>query len=446
MNLPETLGTQIFKLRNGMHAALCHRPNLHRISIMLNVNAGCRDEILNGTAHMLEHLIFRGTEKYPSLRALSEAFETRGADFNAFTAREVTSFEIMTPPESLYEVLDLLSDAILHPKLTGIAAERDIIREEILADYDAENNLINDEDLLIEEFYGAAGSPIAGNPDDLDRITKEDVQEFYAENYCADRVVLVMVGPLGDIPGILAHVERSFEDMKREATKRVMRPMTPDYAQHLANIDNDQLLNKPKLIYRRDDGATQSDVSLGFLCDGVQSKEFYILSMLVRVLDDGMASRLSRRMVEELALVYDAEACLSVTRESTLMQIRTSCRHRRVLKVIDAVYELLKEIVKKGVSEEELDRIKRRVLWEHIALFDGSASLCSWISSMLLQNMAYEPAEFCSRLIEVTSSEICGMADKLLKRRDHVVSIVGELGAKSLEEIRKRVECVRCFE
>ena len=96
MELPESLSPEAFALHNGMTVILCDRPHLHRVFMMLNVSSGCRDENLSGTAHMLEHLIFRGTDAYPSLRALSEAFETRGADFNAFTAREVTSFEIVT--------------------------------------------------------------------------------------------------------------------------------------------------------------------------------------------------------------------------------------------------------------------------------------------------------------------------------------------------------------
>ena len=389
---------------------------------------------------MLEHLIFRGTDQHPSLRALSEAFETRGADFNAFTAREVTSFEIVTPPESIEPVMQLLGSALLHPRLTGITAERDIVREEILADYDASGELINEEDMLVEAFYGMAGRPIAGNPDDIDKITKEEVLQYYADNYCAERMTLVAVGPIANARTLLDTIENAFSDVRRSTRPRQMQKIDEPYAHALQHLDKKNACPKPRLIYKRNDGATQSEISMGYLCDGVHSREFYALSMLARVLDDGMASRLSRRLIEELALVYDAEASLSVTDESTLLQIRVSCRHRRVPRLITAVYALLDEIAKDGIGQEELERLRHRVIWEHRALLDGGSSLCSWISSMIAQDMTIEPSQFCEQLIDVKAKEIQDIASKLRKQRPHIVTLVGELGEKTLQTVREIIE------
>ncbi len=440
MELPEKLHSSLIELDNGMRVILCDRPQLHRISMMLNVASGCRDEHLNGTAHMLEHLIFRGTDEYPSLRELSEAFETRGADFNAFTAREVTSFELITPPESLEDVLKLLGSAILRPKLTGIAAERDIIREEILADYDTDGNLINEDDLLVNEFYGEAGCPIAGNPDDIDKISKVEVLNYYHDNYRAERMTLVAVGPLSDQAGFIRLVETAFSGIRHLEKPRAMRAMSPVYAHALQSLDTAAKLPAPRLVYVQNEGATQSEIAMGYLCQSPMTREFYALSLLVRLLDDGMASRLSRRLVEELAIVYDAEATLSVTTESTLFQIHASCRHRRVPKLLTAVYALLAEIAKNGVSAAEFDRIQKRIIWEHRALLDGGSSLCSWISAMNQQNMTIEPAQFCADLLSVTAQEIVDVAQKLLAARPHLVAIVGEIGEKSLAAVRDIVE------
>lgn len=440
MKLPENLIPSVFALKNGMKAILCDRPHLHRMYMMLTVHAGCRDETLPGTAHMLEHLIFRGTDTYPSLRALSEAFESRGADFNAFTAREVTCFEVVTPAESVQEVLGLLGSAILKPRLTGIVAEREIIREEILADYDVHGASINEEDMLVEAFYGLAGLPIAGNPDDIDKITKEEVLQYYADNYCAERMTMVVVGPIPDQQAFSDAIDDAFKDIRHTNRPRAMRPMAPKYATALAHLDEPGTCPPPMFVYQDNDGATQSEIDLGFLCKGASSDEFYVLSMLVRILDDGMASRLSRRLVEELALVYDAEADLSVTHESTLLQIRVSCRHRRVHRLLKAVYALLDEIATKGIGAEELERIRRRVIWEHSTLFDGGSSLCAWIGSMAFRGLTIEPSQFCDRLLRVEACEIQEMAAKLRKNRPHIVTIVGELGTKPLLAIRTCVE------
>lgn len=440
MELPEKIHSELIQLANGMQAILCDRPHLHRISIMLNVTSGCRDEKLNGTAHMLEHLVFRGTSEHPSLRALSEAFEKRGADFNAFTAREVTSFELITPPESLAEVLQLLGSAILRPKLTGIAAERDIVREEILADYDTDGHLINEEDLLVNEFYGHAGCPIAGNPEDIDKISKAEVLAYYDQNYRAERMTLVAVGPIADKSAFITMIENAFDGIKRADQPRQMREMKACYRDALQALDSGKPLPAPRLVYALNEGATQSEIAMGYLCNGVHSREFYALSMLVRLLDDGMASRLSRRLVEEMAIVYDAEASLSVTSESTLLQIHASCRHRRVPKLITAIYALLEEIANTPIPADEFERIQHRVVWEHRALLDGGSSLCSWISAMHQQELTIEPTEFCHDLLTVTPDEVTDIAKKLLAARPHLVAIVGELGEKTLDAIKQYVE------
>ena len=116
------LALEFFTLSNGIRVVLHRQPSVHRVSIMLNISAGCIDERVWGTAHMLEHLMFRGTRKYPSFGAISEAFEQVGADFNAFTAREVTSFDINLPRESVANALMLLGDVMMHAKLTGIVS------------------------------------------------------------------------------------------------------------------------------------------------------------------------------------------------------------------------------------------------------------------------------------------------------------------------------------
>ena len=324
---------------------------------------------------------------------------------------------------------------MINPKLTGITAERDIIREEILSDYDADDSLINVEDLLVELFYGEAGRPIAGDPGDLPNLTRQEVQAFYQAHYTASNMLLVMTGNIGDSAKTLDVLERAFGRMPAESERWRRRTMPQNYYQALTDEEAGAGI-VPRLVVKKYDGATQSDVILGFLNGSCTSSEFAVLEMLVRVLDDGMASRLSRRLVEELALVYDAEAYLSVTEESTLMQIRLSCRHRRVARLIEAVYALLDELAHHPVPEEELIKLRRRVIWEHIGMLDASASYAQWVSSMALQKMPYQIDERCRRLLAVSALEISKMAGILIARKPHIVAIVGDLGEKAAAEVR----------
>ncbi|MCL2324931.1 MAG: insulinase family protein [Proteobacteria bacterium] len=439
--LPEALDVHMHTLLGGMRVVLCERSSLHRTSIMLNIQAGSRDEMLSGTAHMLEHLIFRGTQHYPSLRLLSEAFEALGADFNAYTAREVTSYDVSLPPGSLEGVLALLGEAILRPKLTGIGAEREIIREEILSDYDSDGALINVDDLLAETFYGEAGKPIAGKPEDIQKLTKAEILRYYEENYCAERMVLVIAGALGNRARLLDVITSAFAGLPSGSTPRRLQTMHPVYAHALLSLRTaSPSLPPARICLRHHDGVAQSELVLGFLSLPASAGEFGILEMLVRVLDDGLASRLSRRLIEELALVYDAEAFLSLTRESSLLQIRLSCRHRRIVRLLDAVYEILGDLARDGVDPGELTRIRRRLIWEHEALLDNTPALAQWLSSMVLQNMPADLRTRCAELIHVSADDIRTMAGLLLTQRPHVVAIVGDLGPKTSQGIVRLLE------
>lgn len=435
-NFPESPTIETLKLSNGMQVMLCPMGQMHRCQVLLNVASGCRDERRPGTAHMLEHLIFRGSKAYPGLRALSEAFEAYGADFNAFTAREVTSFEVSSPAESLEAVLMMLGEVMREPKLHGIAAEREIIREEILPDYDADNTLINVDDLMVSLFYGEAGRPIAGDPDDLAQITREEVVGFYEAHYAAPNMVLVMAGAVGDAASMKPILEAAFGGISRAFRPWPRREMPTEYREAISKNNS----VKSRLCVKKYDGAVQSEVLLGFLECEASRPEFSAIEMLIRVLDDGMASRLSRRLVEELALVYDAEAFLSTTQESTLAQIRVSCRHRRVSKVVSAVYAILSEIARDGVEREELERIRRRVVWEHIGMLDNTGQWVSWLSTMKLQHLPYDLRARCEALCAVTGEEIRSVARGMLRERAHIVAVVGDPSAHICEEIQAVME------
>lgn len=434
--MPE-LPLESFILSNGIRVILHRQVAVQRVSIMLNIAAGCIDERVWGAAHMLEHLMFRGTKRYPSFGAISEAFERVGADFNAFTAREVTSFDINLPRESVAQALMLLGDVMMHAKLTGIAAERDIIREEILADYDEDNSLINVDDLMTSLFYGDAGHPIAGNPEDIEKITSKVVREFYETHYTADNMLLVCTGAIPPTDDLRQMAESALGQIPRKANRSARRQMPDIYKR-----PNPDLL--PLLHIKDYDGATQSDVSLGFLFDGPHAPHLPALEILVRILDDGMASRLSRKLVEQLALVYDIEAYLSTALDTTLLQIRTSCRHKRVPKLLEAIYDILADIAQNGVSDDELKRVRKRLIWEHEELSDGIARLSQWISSMAMQNMSCDIDARCKRLCEVSSDDVKKIAQNALGSRPHIIAIVGEISEKRADDLKSTVEsCIQ---
>ena len=433
----ETMALERRTLGNGLRVVLCRNDTVHRVCVMVNVGSGCEDERVPGTAHMLEHLMFRGTKRYPSFGRLSEAFERLGADFNAFTSREVTSFDVSLPSESLDGVLSLLGEVMMSPRLSGIASEREIIREEILPDYDGDR-LISVDDLLVREFYGEAGHPIAGDPNELDGITRGDVESFFRAHYVASNMVVVLTGAFGPTGDVLGALERAFGGLASVPVCRNRRRMPQEIREAALNARSVRLF-VPRVVVQDYDGASQSEVSMGFLFGGAGSGELDALEMLVRVLDDGMASRLSRRLVEEEALVYDVEAFLSLSQGTSLLQVRPSCRPRRVVRLVGSVYGILREIVRDGVSDEELDRVRRRVAWEHEELLDGVSRLAQWLSTMVMQGGVCDVSGRSAELCAVSAESVRDMARRCLEVQPHIVAVVGCPGPRTLDGLRDTV-------
>lgn len=409
------LDVQTAVLPNNMRLALCPMPQLHKACIILNVAAGSRDENNPGAAHLLEHLIFRGTKKYPSLRLLSEAFESIGADFNAYTSRECTSFDVMVPPQFIAQALQLLAESILEPRLTGIAGEREIIVEEILSDYDEDGELINVEDLLLESMYNSPlGRAIAGSPAQVMALQKQHVREFFDRYYQASNMTLVIAGNIVSTGACLDAATKAFESLPLRV---------------LASKDGPAPMPLPPRALRVKyyEGATQSSVCLAMFGPSTRDPKFSALEMLVRILDDGMASRLSRRLVDELALVYDIEAYISTTREHSLLQLRLSCQHRRIGRLMEEVFSILYDIAQTPPPPAELERAKNRLLWEHASLLDSAAGIAQWLSSALLQGLDSSLQHHANQLLACTSQDVSSITREALQHWPIRVAVVGDV-------------------
>ncbi len=427
LRLPEPLPMATQILDNGAHVVFCNLPHLHRVSLSVSFGVGSRDEApaSHGVAHLLEHLMFRGSATHPSLRALNAAFEDIGGNFNGYTSRENTSYETQLPPESLDQGLHLLAQCILSPKLTGIAAEREIILEEILADYDEELRLISADDLLIEAlFAGGLGRSIAGTPQTLQHLTKKAVLDHYASFYRGPLTVIAIVGRIDDVNQSMETVRHCFGQIPGG-------PCGPLDAPPAA------LVAQPKLRCRRYDGAGQTEMALGMRAPAHDSASYPALELAVRLLDDGLSSRLPRRLIDELGLIYDVEAFVAAFRDSSLFATRIACRHRRVARILDEVLGVLRVLATERAPADEMERAKRRIVWEHQSLLDRPSALAQWLVALAHRGQIADPRARCQRLLEVNPDEVRQVAEQLFFQGGQRVVLIGDLGPKGMERARQ---------
>ena len=188
------------RLSNGLRLLTIETPHLHTASVCLYVRAGSRYETpeTNGLSHFLEHMLFRGSGRYPSSFALNLAIEELGGTLYAETGRDYSLYQITLHPKQVARGLEILGDLFSAPAFRDIDLERKIVVEEILEDLDDRGRNVNVDDQSRRLAWGhhPLGFPITGPMRNVKRFSLADVRAHFRRFYGAANMVLAVAGPL----------------------------------------------------------------------------------------------------------------------------------------------------------------------------------------------------------------------------------------------------------
>src|SRR6185437_43774 len=190
---------QLATLSNGLRVATDRIDTIDTVSLGLWVEVGTRHEPaeINGVAHFLEHMAFKGTERR-SARAIAEEIEAVGGHLNAYTSRESTAYYAKVLKEDLPLALDILADILLHSTFdpAELERERTVILQEIGQANDTPDDIIFD--YFQERAFPdqAMGRPVLGRPEIIRRLEREAVVSYLRDHYGAARMVLSASGNL----------------------------------------------------------------------------------------------------------------------------------------------------------------------------------------------------------------------------------------------------------
>jgi predicted Zn-dependent peptidase len=201
------------RLGGGLTAVAVPLATLHSVAVSIRLRVGPRYEQdrSNGISHFLEHMLYRGTARYPSANAQAAAFERLGSSLAAATYVDHGMLGVVVPPENLRKVLQLLGEVYQEPLLGEIEIERGIVEEEILDLLDDDNNPI-DTDVLCRALCfpdHALGMPITGSIERLRGFDRRKLRRHHARHYTGSGTVVAIAGPI-DAERALAAVADSF--------------------------------------------------------------------------------------------------------------------------------------------------------------------------------------------------------------------------------------------
>ena len=311
------------------------------------VTAGSRYEDLqiNGITHLIEHLLFKGTKKR-NYRDIAIAFDSMGAEFNAFTDKENSCIYADFIDTHLDRCLELLFDIILNPTFLpeNIKTEKKVVYEEIKITKD------NPSDNIFNYFYKAIFNkhplslPILGIRQSVSGLSQKLILDYFNDNYNCESIVIAATGNINH-KELVSKIEKNIYGARRKNSD-------------LGKKDNFQ---KPethsiKKIYK-------SKTKSAHLCYGGlgcrrKSKDKYALSLFTNILGGSISSRLFQKIREDLGLSYSIFATNTQYTDTGVIAIYAASSPGNVYKILDIVDKEIQGIKRNGIKDAELKRAK----------------------------------------------------------------------------------------
>ena len=400
-------GISEYRLANGLQVLLFPDSSRPTVTVSLTVFVGSRHEGYGetGMAHLLEHLLFKGTPTHPNV---PQALQKRGARFNGTTSGDRTNYyeTLPTSDENLEFAIRLEADRLVNSwvRAEDLASEMTVVRNEF---EQSENSPIR---VLIQQMAAAAyqwhnyGQPTIGNRSDIERVPVERLRDFYQRYYQPDNAMLVLAGRFSESRA-RALVDQYFGQLPRPA-----RPLDSTYTEEPPQ-DGER-----KVVVRR-----VGDVGLVGVAYHIPSgadTEYAAVEVLCSVLATEPSGRLYRALVES-ELASRISGWTRAQHDPGLMYLLAEVG-RNVPR--DAVHQNLlqtvEEVAEAGVTEAEVERVRQQLLRQRELAVCDSSQVAVELSDWAAQGDWRLFFLYRDRIEQVTADQVSAAAARYCRRNN----------------------------
>lgn len=338
-------------LPGGLRVITEHVPGVRSAAFGIWVGVGSRDETHEqmGSAHYLEHLLFKGTRRREALE-ISSLIDAVGGEMNAFTSKEHTCYYARVLDRDLSLAIDVICDIVTSALLRAddVDAERGVILEEIAMRDDDPSDLVHDEFML--GMFGSTdlGRSILGTHETIEGISREAIASFYTQRYRPEAMVVAAAGAV-DHDTVVALVSQAFASAGMLGDGD-LRPLPARRGGPAVPTDSGlRLVPRP---------TEQAHLVLGVPGVSRSDDRRYALGILATALGGGMSSRLFQEIRERRGLAYSVYAFSSGFAETGIFGAYAGCLPGKVDQVVGLTVAGLDDVARNGITAEELARGK----------------------------------------------------------------------------------------
>jgi predicted Zn-dependent peptidase len=418
------LPSEPLTLGSGPRVRLIPLSHLQSATVSFFVRVGSRYETAqtNGLSHFLEHMLYRGTGPHPAAHELSLAIERLGGTLDAATHVDFTSYDLTLPTETITQGIELLAEVLRQPLLTALSTEKQIIREEILEELNEEGHQIDIDNVSRQLLYPdhPLGFSIAGPLENLDRFEAADLRRHHTSHYTARNSVVCVAGAF-DPHQVGDAIRSHFDDMPAGDSIEPSRAVRE---------------SAPKRFSYVQEHGSQTDVRLSFHTPGVASPEAPTLLLLARVLDDGLSTRVHQTICEERGLAYEAFAGNDTFEDCGVFDFGASVEHKKAPLLVETLFELIDELRRHAPTEDEVEKAKRRYLWNLRMVRDDPEDTAHFVGSSALFGLPERIETVAEQVARVAPSDIQRAAQCYFDPKDAYLTCVGVLDDGLISDTR----------
>lgn len=407
----------VHRLPNGLTVTLERLPYLHTYSagVWVRVGSGYENEEEAGLAHMLEHLVFKGT-KTRSAHDLMHAIEGHGGQFNAFTSREYTCIYVKMLARHVQIGIEVLGDVIKNSLFLDLEKERNVILEEISSIEDTPDEHAHD--LLTQQHWPEhpMGRPVFGSSESVSRLSLEDVKRFHDRWYRPHNMVVSVAGNF-DEDAVLEQIVREFGCLEPEKTPAAAP--APSFQAGTQFFECD---------------ISQSHICFGFPGTRVMDQERFACEMLSNTLGGGSTSRLFEKIREEEGLAYSIYSYQSSYLTAGMFGVYAAVAPPNLHRTIELACREMRSLRDALVPEEEFESNREQIKGSILMALESTFTRMSRMAkSMLYYGRIIPVAEIIGSLDAVTTGDVQALAQRIFSSNQCALLVLGPGSARPAE-------------
>ena len=401
-------------------------PRSRTAALSVNFSVGCRDEEKDncGTAHFLEHIMFKGTQKR-NARQFSELVEGAGGEMNAYTTKESTSFHVFSLDETFDSMRGLMADMMTAPLIDEehVELERGVVLQEIsMLEDDPEDYCRVLLDRSIWEDHPMANTE-TGGPECVKNLKAADLRRFFEEHYRPPNMCVVACGHVS-AEDVVSWTERTFDDLTRAKKQNGRTPPLPRACTKVFPKEGDQAY-----------------VELGFPGFPGKHPDRKALTVACIILGGGTSSRLYQTVREDQGLVYHISTFPQSYTDCGIVDTFFSASIGKLDQVMKTLAKEMSSFKDQGPTEDEMKRAKRWIKGMLVRKLEGTDSRLYWQGEHFMMNGELADAErSIAEFEKVDREDVMRVINEIFQRKRMCAAMLapqkeGEAAARRMQSL-----------